>query len=157
MSDLKKQTGEPGLAANTERETAHGASGTAGIEAACTEAANVSVTRLLGIEREAGAAIEARMVLPGAGGVAPMPAKITYPDQLELQAWNAEVCRRMPHQTRRSFLGLGAGLVAGCGTLGWLTSRREIDGLPWPFRKTLGVNEQLWRDFFSQRRISPGF
>jgi DMSO/TMAO reductase YedYZ molybdopterin-dependent catalytic subunit len=36
-------------------------------------------------------------------------------------------------------------------------SRREIDDLPWPFRKTLEVNEQLARDYFSTERQSPGF
>ena len=55
----------------------------------------------------------------------------------------------MRQKSRRSFLGWGAGVVAGIGAFSWLTSRREIDGLPWPFRRTLEVNEELARDYFS--------
>jgi hypothetical protein len=85
------------------------------------------------------------------------PAKFSVPDDRELQAWNEQVRRRMRHQTRRGFLGLAAGLVTGFGAWKWLTSRREIDGLPWPFRKTLELNEQLARDYFSSRRLAPTF
>ncbi|MFB3922191.1 MAG: molybdopterin-dependent oxidoreductase [Terriglobia bacterium] len=81
----------------------------------------------------------------------------TTPDEAALEAQNAQVRSRMRHQTRRSFLSLGAGLAAGLGGLAWLTTRREIDGIPWPFRKALEVNEQLWRDYFSPRRLSPEF
>jgi DMSO/TMAO reductase YedYZ molybdopterin-dependent catalytic subunit len=63
----------------------------------------------------------------------------------------------MRHHTRRSFLGLAAGLAAGFGAWKWLTSRREIDGIPWPFRKALETNEQLARDYFRTRRLVPTF
>ncbi len=63
----------------------------------------------------------------------------------------------MAQRSRRSFLGLGAGFVAGFGVWRWLVTRREIDGEPWPFRQALQVNEQLARDYFSRRRLAPEF
>jgi molybdopterin-dependent oxidoreductase-like protein protein len=85
------------------------------------------------------------------------PTDLSAPDEQELKAWNEKVRLRMRQKSRRSFLGLAAGLVAGSGTLEWLTSRREIDGIPWPFRKALETNEQLARDYFSTRRLAPTF
>ncbi len=85
------------------------------------------------------------------------PARITLPDPQELEAWNEQVRRRMRQKTRRSFLAWGAGLVAGAGAFGWLTTRREIDGVPWPMRKALETNEQLARDYFRTRRLAPTF
>ena len=61
----------------------------------------------------------------------------------------------MRQKSRRSFLGWGAGVVAGFGAFSWLASRREVDSLPWPFRKTLEVNEELARGYFSTERLSP--
>ena len=87
----------------------------------------------------------------------PALADVSVPDERELEAWNEQVRRRMRQKSRRSFLGWGAGLVAGVGAFGWLTTRREIDGVPWPFRKTLEVNEQLARDYFSAGRTAPAF
>src|SRR5271169_497784 len=88
---------------------------------------------------------------PDPGGASPVTADAakagleqltpTIPDPLTLGMWNEQVRRRMRHQTRRGFLGLGAGLLAGFGAFEWLTSRREIDGVPWPLRKTLEVKE----------------
>ena len=92
---------------------------------------------------------------PASGTLA--PASLTAPDPQALEAWNEQVRRRMRRQTRRGFLGLGVGLVAGFGAWSWLTARREIDGVPWPLRKTLETNEQLARDYFSTRRLAPTF
>jgi len=89
--------------------------------------------------------------------VALAPARITLPDPQELEAWNEQVRRRMRQKSRRSFLGWGVGLVAGIGAFRWLTTRREIDGVPWPLRKALETNEQLARDYFRTRRLAPTF
>ena len=70
---------------------------------------------------------------------------------------NAQVHREMRRHTRRGFLGLGIGLAAGLSGFAWLTSRRELDGVPWPMRKVLEVNEQFARDFFGTRGKSPEF
>jgi len=82
---------------------------------------------------------------------------VSVTDDRELGRWNEQVRRRMRHKSRRSFLGWGAGVVAGFGAFRWLTSRREIDGLPWPFRTALEVNEELAHDYFSAERLSPTF
>ncbi len=91
----------------------------------------------------------------GNGRKAPDP--ITEPDLGASAARNEQVRRQMRRQSRRGFLGLAAGALAGFGAWEWLNSRREINGTPWPFRETLEVNEQLARDFFSARRLSPVF
>jgi hypothetical protein len=78
-------------------------------------------------------------------------------DESELGTWNEQVRLRMRQKSRRGFLGLGVGLLAGVGAFRWLITRREIDGLPWPFRKSLETNEQLARDYFRAERLSPNF
>jgi hypothetical protein len=75
----------------------------------------------------------------------------------DLAKFNDEVRRRMRRQTRRSFLVGGMAALAGVGGWRWLTSRREEDGIPWPFRRTLEINEQLARDFFRRDRLAPTF
>jgi DMSO/TMAO reductase YedYZ molybdopterin-dependent catalytic subunit len=85
------------------------------------------------------------------------PPSVTDRDAQALKKWNEQVRLRMRHQTRRGFLGLGAGLLAGFGAFEWLTSRREIDGVPWPLRKTLEVNEQLAHDYLMTGRLAPTF
>ena len=87
----------------------------------------------------------------------PASSDVSVPDPRELEAWNEQVRRRMRQKSRRSFLGWGAGLVAGIGAFEWLATRRTIDGVPWPIRKTLEVNEQLARDYFSPGRLAPAF
>jgi DMSO/TMAO reductase YedYZ molybdopterin-dependent catalytic subunit len=84
-------------------------------------------------------------------------ASLTPVDSQELEAWNEQVRRRMRQKSRRAFLGLGAGLVAGAAGFGWLTTRRQVDGEPWPFRIGLEVNQQLAEDYFSARRLAPTF
>lgn len=101
--------------------------------------------------------LEAEDTLSGDSEITPKSPGLTVPDETALRVWNEQVRRRMRHQTRRNFLALGIGILAGISSLEWLASRRKIDGLPWPFRKTLEVNEQLWRDFFSPRHLSPEF
>ena len=90
-------------------------------------------------------------------GASSAPPSTTPPDPQALEEWNQQVRRRMRHKTRRGFLGLGAGMLAGLGAFEWLTSRQEIDDLPWPFRKTLEVNEQLARDYLTTGRLAPTF
>lgn len=89
-------------------------------------------------------------------GAAP-PADVSVPDEREIEAWNEQVRRRMRQKSRRSFLGWGVGLAAGLGAFRWLMTRREVDGVPWPFRLGLETNEQLARDYFSARRLSRTF
>jgi DMSO/TMAO reductase YedYZ molybdopterin-dependent catalytic subunit len=39
----------------------------------------------------------------------------------------------------------------------WLITRSDEDGLPWPFRRILGLNESLARAAFRRSRTSPEF
>jgi DMSO/TMAO reductase YedYZ molybdopterin-dependent catalytic subunit len=137
MSDQKKRPAVPnGLAAPAENLPVATEPAVAPVAASVETAQDVTAQ-----------AAEAPLAPPG----------LSVPDDRELETRNDRVRRRMRQKTRRSFLGLGAGLVAGVGAFGWLTTRREIDGVPWPFRKTLEVNEQLARDYFSGGRSSPTF
>ena len=123
--------------------------------------ANGSETIPDALEAVPAAPVTATVAATGSTGetasVPPAPSEVTAPDLEELQAWNEQVRRRMAQRTRRSFLGLGAGLLGGFGAWRWLVTRREIDGEPWPFRQILQVNEQLARDYFSSRRLAPEF
>jgi DMSO/TMAO reductase YedYZ molybdopterin-dependent catalytic subunit len=85
------------------------------------------------------------------------PPSLTESHEETIAAANTQVRKEMRRHTRRGFLGLGIGLAAGLGGFAWLTSRRELDEVPWPMRKVLEVNEQFARDFFSARRKSPEF
>src|SRR5574337_1932533 len=71
------------------------------------------------------------------------PEAATAPNPPELEEWNRQVRRRMRRQSRRSFLLWGAGLAAGAGAFEWLTTRPETGDVPWPFRKTLELNESI--------------
>ena len=68
-----------------------------------------------------------------------------------------EVERQIRRISRRSFLWAGVAVVAGFEGWRWLIGRRSDDGVPWPFRRTLEVNEQLARDYFNPSRLAPTF
>ena len=87
----------------------------------------------------------------------PRPADTEGAEAAEIARFNKEVKRRMRQKTRRSFLVGGMAALAGAGGWYWLTSRREDDGVPWPFRRALEINEQLARDYFRRGRMSPAF
>ena len=59
--------------------------------------------------------------------------------------------------TRRSF-AFGAG-AAFAGVVGfqWLSRSEEADGIPWPLRKVLGLNERLGMAGFGDDRLSATF
>ena len=67
------------------------------------------------------------------------------------------VDRELARLSRRGFLTAGiatAGMVAGWK---WLNSRPQEDGLPWPLRRMLGINERIAEGYFSTARLSPTF
>jgi hypothetical protein len=68
-----------------------------------------------------------------------------------------EVEREMRRHTRRSFLWATAAAAAGLSGWRWLNTRREDDGIPWPLRRALEINEQLSRDYFRSSRLAPNF
>jgi DMSO/TMAO reductase YedYZ molybdopterin-dependent catalytic subunit len=72
----------------------------------------------------------------------------------EDDAWaDLEISRK----TRRSLLVGGLAALGGAGAWSWLRSRRLDDGVPWPLRVGLRINEQLWRDYFSPYRLARTF
>lgn len=68
-----------------------------------------------------------------------------------------EIERFMRRKTRRSFLIGGGAALAGLVGWRWLITRREEDGIHWPFRRALEINEQLARDYFASHRLAPAF
>jgi DMSO/TMAO reductase YedYZ molybdopterin-dependent catalytic subunit len=59
--------------------------------------------------------------------------------------------------TRRGFAVAGAAVVAGLAGWQWLVTRSEEDGLPWPLRRVLELNERIARSAFRASRKAPEF
>jgi DMSO/TMAO reductase YedYZ molybdopterin-dependent catalytic subunit len=59
--------------------------------------------------------------------------------------------------SRRGFAWAGAAVVSGVGAWAWLNTRSEDDGLSWPFRRVLRLNEALSRATFERTRLAPEF
>jgi DMSO/TMAO reductase YedYZ molybdopterin-dependent catalytic subunit len=59
--------------------------------------------------------------------------------------------------SRRGFALGGVAALSGVAGWGWLVTRGEEDGLPWPLRRVLGLNERLARSAFRTSRKSPEF
>jgi hypothetical protein len=70
---------------------------------------------------------------------------------------DADVERQMHRLSRRSFLWAGAALIGGYTGWQWLISRRADNGVPWPFRRALEIDEQFARDYFRPTRLAPTF
>lgn len=81
------------------------------------------------------------------------------PTELELAEPSAvpDAEQEIRRISRRSFLWGGAVVLAGFAGWKWLTSRRAEDGILWPFRRVLELNEQLSRDYFRASRLAPTF
>ena len=60
---------------------------------------------------------------------------------------------RMRRLSRRGFLWSGAALLGGYGGIRYLASRPTEGGTPWPFRRVLDANGELWTDAFSDRPV----
>jgi DMSO/TMAO reductase YedYZ molybdopterin-dependent catalytic subunit len=62
------------------------------------------------------------------------------------------VVRESRRRTRRSFMTAGAAALLGYGGWKWLGGRRDNDGIPWPLRCILELNEGFARDYFRTTR-----
>src|SRR5690349_5959800 len=59
--------------------------------------------------------------------------------------------------SRRSFAWAGVGLASMFGIGHWIFTRRQDGGVPWPLRRVLDLNENVWTDFFSSKRTAPHY
>jgi DMSO/TMAO reductase YedYZ molybdopterin-dependent catalytic subunit len=64
---------------------------------------------------------------------------------------------RLRRLSRRGFALGGAAALAGLAGWQWLMTRSEEDGLSWPLRRVLGLNERLAQAAFSSLRTAPEF
>jgi len=60
-------------------------------------------------------------------------------------------------RSRRSFLQAAGATALGLLGWRWLHTRRQDDGIPWPLRRVLEINEDLARDFFKPSRLARTF
>ncbi len=72
-------------------------------------------------------------------------------------ASDADVDRLVRRMSRRGFIAAGVAAAAGYAGWKWLRARPRIDGLEWPLRRTLQLNETLSEAYFSPKRLSPIF
>ena len=70
---------------------------------------------------------------------------------------DAKVRREIGRLTRRSLLTGGLAALVGGGAWEWLRTRREDASEAWPLRAALRLDEQLWRDYSSDKRLARTF
>ena len=63
----------------------------------------------------------------------------------------------MRRLTRRGFARGAVAAVGGLLGWKWLRSRSDADGVPWPLRSVLRLNERLWGGAYSNGRLAPEF
>jgi hypothetical protein len=81
----------------------------------------------------------------------------TEPPTSTSDALDAQAEARMRAMSRRSFLWAGIAAASTLGGVRWLNTRRTEDGIPWPLRRTLQVNEEIARDLSRPYRLAPTF
>jgi hypothetical protein len=60
--------------------------------------------------------------------------------------------KEMRRLSRRSFAWAGLAVFSTWGIIHWIFTRRQDDGVPWPLRRGLDLNENLWTDFYDRDR-----
>jgi hypothetical protein len=75
----------------------------------------------------------------------------------EAQGLEYALDRRLRRLSRRGFAWAGVAALAGFAGWRWLVTRSEDDGLPWPLRRVLEIDERLARGAFRASRLSPEF
>lgn len=65
--------------------------------------------------------------------------------------------REMARLSRRGLLWSAVSVASVFALDRWLVSRSPDNGIPWPFRRVLEINERLSRDLFSSARLAPTF
>lgn len=70
---------------------------------------------------------------------------------------NGDVEAEIRRLTRRSF-GFGAvASLLGAGGVSWVASRELDDGIPWPLRRVLQMNQGVAQAIFNSQRLAPEF
>lgn len=75
----------------------------------------------------------------------------------EMSGRDVDPSKEISRISRRSFLWAGAGLIAGYGGFRFLATRRTEGDMPWPMRRALETNEEVWEDAFSKTAMAPTF
>src|SRR6516165_6207882 len=70
---------------------------------------------------------------------------------------DSQVDRQIRRMTRRSFATGTAAALAGFAGWGWLKTRPDEEGIPWPLRRMLEWNKRLASAYFRPRRTAPTF
>ncbi|HEX3316354.1 MAG TPA: molybdopterin-dependent oxidoreductase [Gemmataceae bacterium] len=70
---------------------------------------------------------------------------------------DAEVRRQSGRRTRRSFLTGGIVGLAGLAGWQWLRTASLEEGIPWPLRRVLELNERIAGAAFGPERLAPTF
>src|SRR5205823_5422543 len=64
---------------------------------------------------------------------------------------------RIRRMTRRGLLWGGVAVGAAALFQRWLNTRPDDNGIAWPLRRVLEINERLSRDYFRPARLAPVF
>jgi DMSO/TMAO reductase YedYZ molybdopterin-dependent catalytic subunit len=75
----------------------------------------------------------------------------------ELVLPTGELTQELRQQSRRGFLIGGVAAVAGFAGYQWLTKAGDEDGVPWPQRRVLDLNEKLAHAYLSDRHLMPEY
>src|SRR5690349_19678451 len=65
--------------------------------------------------------------------------------------------RQMTRISRRSFIWAGITVVGAYGGLTWLATRREDNGIPFPFRRAMDADADVSLDAYSRLRLAPTY
>jgi len=68
-----------------------------------------------------------------------------------------DIQRELRRLTRRGFITGAVAAGVGFGAYKFLRTRPPEEGVAWPFRKMLRINESIARGYFSEHRLSPTF
>jgi DMSO/TMAO reductase YedYZ molybdopterin-dependent catalytic subunit len=69
----------------------------------------------------------------------------------------ADVDAEIRRLTRRSFATGAIATLLGGGAVGWVATRPDDDGIPWPLRRVLRFNERIAQGIYSPQRLAPEF
>ena len=68
-----------------------------------------------------------------------------------------ELPEELRRRSRRGFLVGGLAAAAAIGGYEWLTKAGQEDGVPWPQRRVLDVNQRLAQSYLSNGHLMPTY